>query len=273
MSDATQVCGATTAVATFTAGYTAVQVPLSARDVDALGVEDEAAAISRLARPCEVADFAPTGATGWDRFAEVLKEVWKNLELRDMVFALNLHVVTMNTVSSNPQVVFDSFVQNIFEYFKEEVTGILELLWKLVTLLAEVADCRMTFWRATAKEFAEAVLSGEFEPLIILGTLEQECELFRDVVEAIGSLQQTWNTLSAMGFQGIVDHLGEFSVTVVEMLRDADLQKKALEMAVDPVKLGGFYGTVYGFVFWEVLETLLTGPLGKVGKAVKVVLK
>ena len=116
------------------------------------------------------------------------------------------------------------------------------------------------------------MFSGEFEPLVILGTLEQECELFRELVAAVGTVQQLWADITALGFEGLVDHAGEFLASFVEMLRDGDLQRKALEMATDPQKLGGFYGTLYGFILWEVLETLLSGPLGKVGKAVKVTL-
>ncbi len=274
MTTTTSTCSAATAVASFDVGYSVVVPPASSLGVAAaVGVEDHKAGVSRLARPCEIEPIIPVGETGWDRFADLVAKMWKAMTVDDLIDLLRLNMTVTTTVSTSPKVVFEAFLDSLFAYFKGEVTSILDTLWKVLTTLAEAGKCQAVFFRATADEFVDLVLKGQFDVSQVLNALQTDCELFRDAVAAVGSLQKQWTELKALGVEGLFDYMGEFAAVLVELLRDAKLQEKAFEMAKDPVKLGNFYGTVYGFILWQILETLLSGPMGKLTKGLKVALR
>lgn len=308
MSDTDSIASLMDTLQEDTRAYTGTIVPVNDRNFDGAGIEDAQAGMSRMATPMDlqsVAGIAPPSS--WEQFGtiliqdllpritaeDVLKRVAGSLIPGGPLLFDPIYARAGTTIAGNLSVFGTSAGLAYSDYIEESATGIINLVKNVAkfaldqqaftaslgmltltlparTLLQTIYDPQAGLAQAVIHADAEALLAEIAMAIAALPGADANLSILLAIVDTLRALRTAFFEFVSKPPAELFDLLGELPLFVAEMMRDRVLQTQLEAVADDAAKLGEVFGTLVGFVIWEVIEEVATLGMGKPLKLLKI---
>ncbi|MCS6303707.1 MAG: hypothetical protein H8K07_08585, partial [Nitrospira sp.] len=236
-------------------------IPIASNSFEGAGVHDEELAVSRPATPLDLQSIAPP--SNWDDFSRVVGKIWEEIDLKDVVLKqVMTNWIQMLSVAENPSVFTEAVGKGYSDYIASQVEGYVDFMKSAISALIDLQQCQFDLIQSSQEDILNILFSEDGKTsleqaktrLIQHASTDEKCKLLISIVDAMISLHEAWLWLRKIPLTEIWEEIGHFATVMAELFRRAEIQQTILSLSTDASKLGQLYGTLMGFIIWEVNE-------------------